>query len=123
MGYSQQTRVTIGDDAPQESVGTLVTCNYFEVLQQPPALRPGFAPDCAAPGAQSTVVLGHDHWVNAFGADPLIIGRQVLLDQDPFTVVGVAPEGMHGVDMVAVSWFAPISATPLSIRCAPSSVS
>jgi predicted permease len=113
MGYSQQTRVTIGEDAPQQSVGTLVTCNYFDVLQQPPALGAGFARDCDAPSAARTVVLGHDLWTNAFGADPEIIGREVLLDRDPFTVVGIAPEGMRGVDLVAVSWFAPVSAQPL----------
>lgn len=113
MAFSRQTPVTLGGEAPQQTVGTLVTCNYFRVLQVPPALGPGFASDCDAAGAAPTVILGHDLWTTTFGADPAIVGRDVLLNQQPFTVVGVAPEGMRGVDMVTVSWFAPISASPL----------
>jgi predicted permease len=113
MGFSGPTPVTLGGDAPQQIVGTLVTCNYFRVLQLSPVLGPGFPGDCDAAGAAPTVVLGHDLWNTAFGADPAIVGREVLLNQQAFTVVGVAPEGMRGVDMVAVSWFAPISTSPL----------
>lgn len=113
MGYSQQITVTLGGDAPQEIVGTPVTCNYFDVLRQPPIIGPGFGSNCDAEGAAPTVVLGHDLWTSAFGADPAIIGRDVVLNRQAFTVVGVAPEGMRGVDLAAVSFFAPISTQPL----------
>ncbi len=112
MGYTGQYLVTLGGEVPREIVGTLVTCNYFDVLRQPPALGPGFRPDCDAEGSAPTVVLAHDVWTSAFGSDPTIVGREVLLNRQPFTVVGVAPEGMRGVALRPVSYFAPISAQP-----------
>jgi predicted permease len=113
MGYSDTYTVTLGAEVPQEIVGTAVTCNYLEVLHQPPSLGPGFADDCDADGGAPTVVLGHGLWTSAFGADPAIVGRDVILNRQSFTVVGVAPEGVRGVDIEPVSFFVPISAQPL----------
>ena len=60
---------TLGGDAPQKILGVLVSCNYFAVLRQPPALGRGLdAQDCA-PGADPVVVLGHDAVATAFAAD------------------------------------------------------
>jgi predicted permease len=113
MGYTGQYVVTLGAEVPREIVGTLVTCNYFDVLQQPLALGPGFPRDCDADGATPTVVLTHEVWTSSFAADAGIVGRDVLLNRQPFTVVGVAPEGVRGVALQPVSYFAPISAQPL----------
>ena len=114
MGYSRPYTATLGGDMPQEISGTLVTCNYFDVLQQPPALGRGFTVEnCEAEGAAPTVVLGHGLWTTAYGADPTIVGRDVLLNRQSFTVVGVAAEGVHGVDVVRASYFAPIATQPL----------
>lgn len=113
LAYSSATTVTLGGDSSREITGALVTCNYFEVLRQPLSLGPGFANDCDAAGATPSVVLGHDLWTTSFGADPRIVGREVLLNRQAFAVVGVAPEGMRGVDLVATSFFAPISAQPV----------
>jgi hypothetical protein len=113
MGYSPPAIVTLGGEALREITGTFVTCDYFEVLQQPLALGPGFSARHCEPGAAPAIVLGHDVWSTAFGADPGIIGREVLLNRQPLTVVGVAPERVHGVDMVLASYFAPIATQPL----------
>lgn len=113
MGYSDSQTVTIGEEAPRDITGAFVTCDYFEVLRQPAALGPGFnAQDCEA-GAAPTVVLGHDVWTGMFGADNGVIGRDVLLNRQSFTVVGVAPEGARGVDLVPASYFVPIATQPL----------
>ena len=113
MGYSGTRDVTLGTNAPQTIAGTLVTCNYFDVLRQPPALGPGLAADCDADGVAPTVVLGHEVWTTSFGSDPTIVGREVLLNRQAFTVVGVAAEGMRGVDLEPAAFFAPISTQPL----------
>ena len=113
-GYSTEYRVTLGGEAPQSIGGALVTCNYFDVLREPPALGTGFrAGDCEQGSASPAVVLGHDLWTTAFGADPAIVGREVVLNRRSFAVVGVAREGMRGVDLVAAQFFAPIAAQPL----------
>src|SRR5688500_7060435 len=111
--YSRLHTITLGGDTPQEVGGTLVTCNYFDVLRQPPALGAGFAIDCDAEGAAPSVVLGHELWTGTFGADPTVVGREILLNRRSFTVVGVAPAGVRGVDLVPASFFLPISAEPL----------
>jgi predicted permease len=113
VGFSTEYRVTLGGESPTRIGGALVTCNYFEVLREPLAFGPGLGTDDCEPGAAPTVVLGHDLWMTAFGADPAIVGREVSLNRQGFTVVGVAAEGMRGVDLVAASYFAPIAAQPL----------
>src|ERR1044071_5246447 len=99
IGFSTTIHATLGGDSPQQIGGALVTCNYFDVLRQPLALGPGFrAEDCEQGTAAPAIVLAHELWTTALGADPAIIGREVLLDGQSFRVAGVAAEGMRGVD-------------------------
>ncbi|HJR68805.1 MAG TPA: ABC transporter permease [Gammaproteobacteria bacterium] len=114
VAYSRSMTATLAGESPQEISGALVSCNYFDVLRQPPALGGGFGPDdCASSGAAPTVVLGHGLWTSAFGADPAIVGSEVVLNRHSFTVVGVAAEGMRGVDFEAASYFATFASQPL----------
>ena len=94
IGYTRAREVTLGSDAPQVIRGTLVTCNYFDVLRQPLALGPGLAADCDAEGAAPTIVLGHELWTSTFGADPTIVGREVLLES-PSVYGGRCRGGRH----------------------------
>jgi predicted permease len=102
--------VTLERDSPQDIDGILVTCNYFDVLEVRPAIGTGFTSDnCGASGAPPVVVLSHGLWTSAFGADPGVLQKPILLNGRSVTVVGVAPEGFEGVDMAKASWFAPTS--------------
>ena len=83
---------TLGGDVRARSSGALVSCNYFAVLQQPPALGRAFAERDCEPGADLVVVLSHDLWRTAFAADPGIVGRTVQLNRQRVTVAGVAPK-------------------------------
>jgi predicted permease len=112
LAYSGTT-VTLGGDAPQEIRGALVSCNYFEVLGYTPALGPGLATDCDADGVAPTVVLGHDLWTTAFGADADVVGREVQLNRQAFVVAGIAPEGMRGLFITPTQFFAPLTAQPI----------
>ncbi len=79
--------------------GYAVTGNYFELLGvQPEAGRFFQARDEHGPNSAPYVVLSHNLWRRAFGADPGVIGTTVRLDKDPFTVVGVAPAQFHGTE-------------------------
>jgi predicted permease len=114
VAFSGPKRVTLGGDTPQEISGTLVSCNYFEVLRRPLVRGPGFGPnDCARQGAAPTVVLSHELWSTTFAADPAVVGRSIVLNRQSFTVVGVAAQGMRGVDLEAASFFAAFGAEPL----------
>jgi putative ABC transport system permease protein len=114
FGNSDPTRTTLGGDSPQQIVGTIVTCEYFDVLGQPPAMgRALRAEDCAT-GADPVVVLAHELWSTTIESDPNIIGRIIELNRQRFTVVGVAQEGTYGgLGFYRAQYFAPISVQPL----------
>ena len=86
-----------GQGNPEQIFGLLVSGNYFDVLGVRPAIGRAFLPqEDAAPGAGPVVVLSHGTWSRRFGADPNVLGRTITLNRQPFTVVGVAPEGFRG---------------------------
>jgi predicted permease len=75
-----------------------VTGNFFSMLGLAPARGRLILPtEGRKPGADPVIVLGHTYWARRFNADPSVIGRQVLINGRPFTVVGVVPEKFMGV--------------------------
>jgi putative ABC transport system permease protein len=74
-----------------------VTGNYFSGLGVKPALGRFFlSSEGERSGQDPLVVLGYSFWQKRFGGDPGIVGRQVLVDGKPATVIGVAPKGFRG---------------------------
>jgi len=112
LAYEPFVNVTLGGDRPQQLLGQLASCNYFDVLNQPPVLGRTFtASDCAVEGAGAVMVLSNDFWRSKLGADPAIIGRRMVLNRQPFTVIGVAPPGFQGTELIP-SFFWARSARP-----------
>jgi hypothetical protein len=68
-----------------------VSHEFFSVLGVVPLLGRGFLPEEDRVNAAGTVVLGEDFWRREFAGDPAIVGRTVILDDRPYTVVGVMP--------------------------------
>ncbi len=79
-------------------VATLyVSPNYFRTFGVSLARGPGF--DAAlddSPSAEPRVILSHDFWTSRVAADPDIIGKSVMVDGVPHTVVGITPEDFRG---------------------------
>lgn len=72
----------------------VVTEGMFEgVLHAQPFLGRGFLPEEDLPGAAGTVVLSHDFWARRLGSDRSVLGRPVILNEQPYIIVGVMPEG------------------------------
>ena len=87
-----------------------VSGNYFDVLGVKPSLGRGFRPEeDQTPNQHPVVILSHTCWQKRFAGDPSIIGRKILLNTHPFTVVGVAPAGFVGTEVA----FAPEFWVPL----------
>ncbi len=76
--------------APAEIAVISTTPNLFEVLGVTPMLGRGFAPHEVGPARPPVVVVSHAFW-QRLGADPHLVGAQVRLDGEPFTVIGVLP--------------------------------
>jgi putative ABC transport system permease protein len=94
-----------GDGPEPERVSCLLaTASIFQVLGIEPLLGRGYTAEEDRPGADRVAVLTHGLWVRAFGGDPDIVGRSVLFENLPHTVVGVMPPGFSfpapGVEVV-----------------------
>lgn len=78
--------------APAERLrGLNVTANFFPLLGVQPALGRWFTAAEDQPGQAGVIVLSHGTWQQRFGGDPAIIGRQVRLNAESVTVIGVMP--------------------------------
>ena len=85
-----------GEEAELAS-GLIVTGNYFDTLGVRAALGRLLTPaDDVTPGAHPVVVLGHDFWRSRFGADPGVVGRELRINGQSFTVIGVSAAGFYG---------------------------
>ncbi|MGD8340994.1 MAG: ABC transporter permease, partial [Gammaproteobacteria bacterium] len=111
-GYSEVRRVFHAGTEPREIAMRYVTCNYFDVLQQPPALGRGLVSSDCDPGAAPVAVLDHYFWTRYLAADPSIIGRTIQLNRQSVTVVGISAEEVFRPLLLPVSLVVPISAQP-----------
>lgn len=72
---------------------------YFEVLPVQPHLgRLLQRADDDHPGASQAVVLSYAFWQSQFGADPNVVGKTVRINKQPYTIVGVTPQGFYGTE-------------------------
>jgi hypothetical protein len=81
-------------DVPERLNGVQVSHEFLKVLGVPPLLGRGFLPEEDRPGGHANVVMiTEDFWRSRFGADAGIVGRTIVLDEVPRTVIGVLPRG------------------------------
>lgn len=74
---------------------TFTTANLFQILGVAPTLGRDFLPADDEGTAPPVVLISHRFWQRTFGGDAAIIGRQIRLDGDLQTVVGVMPDGFR----------------------------
>lgn len=78
------------DDNSAKTTIALVTCNFFHVYSWQMRLGRAFRPDeCATPGGAPVVVISEGLWKQQYSSDPQIIGKDIRINQHPFTVVGI----------------------------------
>jgi predicted permease len=76
--------------------GQAVSGGYYQGLGLQPILGRGIADEDDKPGAAPVVVLTHEFWRDRFDASPTIIGQQLKLNKQSFTIIGVTPPGFIG---------------------------
>ncbi len=91
-----------GNSEPERVWGQAATSNFFDVAQLQMPLGRGFL---SSEEKQQVIVLGYGLWQRRFASDPAIVGKAITLSGRPFTVVGVAPPGFRGVDLVLAPQF------------------
>jgi MacB-like periplasmic core domain len=128
--------ITLAGDGNAERLnGVLVSGNVFETLGLNAALGRVLKPeDDRIPDSPPVCVIGYGLWQRRFGKDPRVIGRKILLNGSPFTVVGVTPKEFIGLSQdsqldisipvrvkalgFAATVFDPMAAFNGSARCA-----
>jgi putative ABC transport system permease protein len=96
-----------GADRPERLDGQRVTADYFRVLGVPPMLGRDFEPADDVLNGPKVVILSNGLW-RRFGSDNGIIGRQIRLNDDSFTVIGVMPAAFDNVLASSASAWAPL---------------
>lgn len=79
---------------------------FLRMLGLEPVLGREFLPEEAVPGRDRVVLLSDEIWRGHFGEDPRVVGREIFLDDEPYTVVGVMPPTMRvmptGIPQIAL---------------------
>jgi putative ABC transport system permease protein len=78
--------------------GQSVTEGFFSVLDIEMSLGRGFSPENDGHGAVPTTVLSHDYWMSRYGAESDVVGQTILLNNEPYTIVGVAGPDFLGAN-------------------------
>jgi predicted permease len=97
LGFTGYPLSVTDGERPEVIWAEVVTGNYFSGLGVHPVLGRGFLPEeDKVPGENAVCVLGYNFWRRHFQGDPEIVGKQVRINKQPLTVVGVAPRGFLG---------------------------
>lgn len=91
MGERWDLTLTEGSGPPQRVRGVRLSASAWPMLGVEPVIGRTFTKEEAGPAGEPVVVLGHALWQGRFGGDPDILGRQVVLESDPYTVIGIMP--------------------------------
>jgi putative ABC transport system permease protein len=95
MAYRSQNYVLTGGDRPERLNGREVTAGIFDTLRIRPLLGRPFTKEEDKGGAERVVLLGESFWTRRFARDPGVLNQKLILNGEPFTVIGVLPGAMH----------------------------
>src|SRR6185503_15652848 len=93
-----------GDGEPEKIVAYAVTANLFPLLGTQPALGRNFLPEEDKPDGAKVTILSHALWQRRYGGDPAILNRDILLNGEKYTVVGVMPAGFQFLQRYIGLW-------------------
>jgi predicted permease len=106
--YRDQTVELNG--VPQRIHGMVATPSWFRLLRVSPALGRPFTEEEGEVGREHEVILSHGLWEQLYGGDKAVLGRDLRISGQPFTIVGVMPEGFDFIDPEVRLWM-PIAFT------------
>jgi predicted permease len=86
---------------PNQYFAQLSSGNYFDVLGVHAQMGRTFRPEeDSTAGAGPVVVLNHGFWERMFAANPKVIGQNVLINGQGFSIIGVSPKGFQGTSVI-----------------------
>ena len=96
----------VGQGEPQNMSGASVSAEMFPMLGVKPAIGRTFTSEDDRDIAPGTLVLSYGLWQGLFGGDAAVLGRKVVLDDKPYTVIGVMPKNFFFPSRDALLWTA-----------------
>jgi predicted permease len=97
FAYGVDLQGLSADNRADHFLASHVTGNYFSALGLKPALGRLFLPgEGETQGSPAVVVIGYSYWQKRFAGNSNVIGKQVLVNGKPATIIGVTPKGFHG---------------------------
>ncbi len=100
-----------GDGEPERVTAFAVTENFLPLFGVQPLLGRSFLAEEDRPGANKVVVLSHSLWQSRYGGDRQVVNREILLNGEKHTVVGVMPASFQFLNREVRLWV-PIAFTP-----------
>jgi putative ABC transport system permease protein len=95
MASRGQNYILTGAGEPERLSGRQATVGLFRTMGLMPIVGRVFTAEEDRPGAERVVLLGEGFWMRRFGRDPSVVGRPLVLNNEPYTVIGVLPGNMH----------------------------
>jgi putative ABC transport system permease protein len=95
MGLGGSLWNATGEGGPQILHGYVLTPGGFRLLGVEPVLGRGFLPEEEKPGANKVVLLYYGLWQSRYAGDVNVIGKELSLFEEPYTIVGVLPRGFR----------------------------
>jgi predicted permease len=102
--YTTQDVLLAGGDGTERVRIELVSGSYFPLLRAPMSLGRGLQPSDDVPGGGRVAVLSHALWMGRYGGDSTIVGRDVRLEGEQLTVVGVAAPTFRALSGAVHLW-------------------
>ena len=113
-GAGANTASMAGGAGAERITGERVGARYLPTLGIRPALGRNFLPDeDRTPDGPRVAMLAHDFWARRYGADSSVLGRSIVLNGAPHTIVGVLPPNFRGLTGQADLW-TPMMAQPVT---------
>src|SRR6266403_780962 len=97
-------------ERPEQIAGSPQTPGFFTMMGLPMLLGRDFLPEEGQPGSDHVVILSNRLWSQHFGAERDIIGKEIRMNGESYTVVGVMPPGMH--DRLPYQLWVPLAFKP-----------
>jgi putative ABC transport system permease protein len=94
-GYRAYAGTITGIDPPVRLNGHMVSADFFEILGVKPIIGRSIGAEEDRPNAHPVALISHACWQSRFAADPHILGRKLILDDQPRTIIGVLPAGFQ----------------------------
>ena len=106
-GQSWGTSSLTGVETPIQVPCEQVSVHFWDIFRVTPFMGRNFVEGEDQPGREHVALINNSFWVSQFGADPKVLGRVMILDGEPYTIIGVLPPGR--TDLTATKIWRPLA--------------